>query len=134
MSFPLQLPRELDRLFDELIHRPWGVGRELSGWNPSLDLCETADAFILEADLPGVKADDVKVEVEGNYLLLHGRRAFQRTVTDGRYHYQERTFGDFTRRMQLPQSVDKEKISAEFKDGVLRVVLPKVKPKTGREP
>jgi len=55
VSFPLRLSHEVDRLFDELIHRPWGIGRELQRWNPSIDLYETSEAFILEADLPGVK-------------------------------------------------------------------------------
>ena len=53
----------MERLFDEMIHRPWGAGREARGWNPSVDLYETADAFVLEADLPGVGLENVKVEV-----------------------------------------------------------------------
>jgi HSP20 family protein len=130
-SLPLRLPKELDRLFDKLIHRPWGVSGELLGWNPSVDLYETPEAFILEADLPGVKAEDVKANVEGNSLILSGRRASERSRRDGRFYCQERSFGAFSRQMALPESVDKEKIKAEFNDGVLRVILPKLKPRTG---
>jgi HSP20 family protein len=129
VSFPLRISHEVERLFDEIIHKPWGLARELEGWNPSVDLYETADAYVLEADLPGVKGEDVKVEVEGNDLILQGRRLLERTRTDGKFFYQERSFGDFLRRMQLPESVDKNAISAEFRDGVLRVTLPKVKEK-----
>ena len=129
VAFPLRISHEVERLFDEIIHRPWGFARELAGWNPSVDLYETPDAFILEADLPGVRGEDVKVEVEGNDLILQGRRALKRTGSDGKFFYQERSFGDFARRMALPESVDKDKISAEFRDGVLRVTLPKIKGK-----
>lgn len=129
VSFPLRISQEVERLFDEIIHRPWGVTRELVGWNPSVDLYETAEAFVLEADLPGVKGEDVKVEVEGNDLILQGRRQLERTRSDGKFFFQERCFGDFVRRLLLPEFVDKDPISAEFRDGVLRVTLPKIKGK-----
>ena len=69
VSFPLHLPQEVERLFDEIIQCPWGLCREIRGWNPSIDLYETADAFILEADLPGVKAENLKVEIENSDLV-----------------------------------------------------------------
>jgi HSP20 family molecular chaperone IbpA len=69
VSFPIYVLREMERLFDEMIHRPWGFCREMRGWNPSVDLYEMDDAFVLEADLPGVKLDDVKVEIENSFLL-----------------------------------------------------------------
>ncbi|HWO43004.1 MAG TPA: Hsp20/alpha crystallin family protein [Candidatus Eisenbacteria bacterium] len=128
LSVPAQFPKlseEVDRLFDEIIHRPWGVNRQLAEWNPSIDLYETPEAFILEVDLPGVKKEGVKVEVEGRDLILRGERSFERTQSSERFHYQERHSGSFMRRMTLPQSVDKEKIEAEFRDGVLRVILTK---------
>ncbi len=131
-SVPGQFQRlsdEVDRLFDEIIHRPWGFAKRAPEWNPSLDLCETPEAFILEADLPGVKKEDVKVEVEGQELILRGERSAERGQTSERFHYQERYSGSFMRRMTLPESVDKDKIEAEFRDGVLRVILPKAKRK-----
>jgi HSP20 family protein len=130
-EFPLRLPKELDRLFDEIIHRPWGIQDELTGWNPSVDLYETPDGFILEADLPGVKGDDVKVEVKDTHLLLRGRRSSEQSHTDGRFYCRERSFGDFSRRIALPESVDKDRIQAGFNNGVLRVLLPKLKRKAG---
>ena len=127
ISFPMHLPREVERLFDELIHRPWGSCREIRGWNPSIDVYETTDAFVIEADLPGVKFEDIKVEAENGDLILHGWRTIESSQSDGQFHTMERSSGNFMRRIKLPASIDKTAIKAEFHDGVLRVVLPKIK-------
>jgi HSP20 family protein len=127
ISFPIHLSREVDRLFDEIIHRPWGFCREIRGWNPLVDLYETADSFILEADLPGVKAEDVKVELQNSDLVLQGGRTLEQHENDGKYHIMERSSGYFVRQMKLVQAVDMESIQSEFKEGVLRVILPKAK-------
>jgi HSP20 family protein len=127
VSFPMHLPREVERLFDEMIHRPWGFCREVRGWNPSVDLYETIDAFILEADLPGVKAEDVKVEVQDSDLVLQGWRSLEKSHSDGQFHTMERSSGHFSRRIKLPKSVKNDAIQAEFHDGVLRVLIPKDK-------
>ena len=125
VSFPMHLSREVERLFDEMIHRPWGFCREARGWNPSVDLYETDEALILEADLPGVKAEDVKVEVENSDLILQGRRSLEQSHSDGHFHTMERSSGHFVRRLHLPETVNRDAIQAEFHDGVLRVILPK---------
>jgi len=121
-----QLPEEVDRLFDELIHRPWGARLVAEDWSPQLDLYETEDAFILEADLPGVKKPDVSVTVEAGELVLQGRRSAERTETEGNFHYRERRSGHFVRRLRLPASVDQAQIRADFRNGVLRVTLLKL--------
>jgi HSP20 family protein len=128
LSLPTRLSREVDRLFDELIYRPWGFGRPAKGdeWSPQLDLYETDGAFVLEADLPGVKEEDVSVEVENHELVLHGKRVCERVLTHGNFHCRERREGEFTRRIRLPESVEQEKIRVEFGNGVLRVTLPKI--------
>jgi len=130
ISFPMHLSREVERLFDEIIHRPWGFCRDVRGWNPSLDLYETADAFILEADLPGVKADDLQIDIENNFVVLRGWRSLDNN-RDGRFHTMERSSGYFMRRMELPESVDQD-AKVEFCEGVLRVIMPKSKRSTGR--
>jgi HSP20 family protein len=129
ISFPIRLSQEVERLFDEMIHRPWGFCRELRGWNPSVDLYETADAFIVEADLPGVKEDEVQLEVKEGDLILRGRRTLEKSDTDGHFHTMERSSGHFLRRIKLPEHVDKDLIQAKFDDGVLHVILPKSKDK-----
>lgn len=125
LSFPIHLPREVERLFDEMIHRPWGVCREIRGWNPSIDVFETVDAFILEADLPGVKPEDVKVEAENGDLVIQGWRTLEQSRRDGQFHTMERSSGNFFRRITLPEKIDKTAIEAQFHDGVLHVILPK---------
>ena len=132
ISFPMHLPREVERLFDEMIHRPWGFCRDIRGWNPSIDVYETEDAFVLEADLPGVKAEDVKVESENGDLVLRGWRTIEKSQSDGQFHTMERSSGNFSRRIKLPKSIKKDAIEAEFHDGVLRVILPKAKAKEGK--
>jgi HSP20 family protein len=127
ISFPIPLSHEIERLFDEIIHRPWKGAREVRGWNPPVDLYETSDAFILEADLPGVEAENVKVEVNNGDIVLHGQRSLGQGHHNEHFHIMERGSGFFVREIKLPESVDKQKIQAEFKDGVLRVVLAKSK-------
>jgi HSP20 family protein len=129
ISFPIRLSQEVERLFDEMIHRPWGFCREIRGWNPSVDLYETADAFILEADLPGVKDEDVKLEVKNGDLVLQGWRTLEKSSSDGHFHTMERSSGHFLRRIKLPKHVDKAAIQATFHDGVLHAILPKAKEK-----
>jgi len=127
LPLPVRLSQEVDRLFDELIHRPWGFSRTAVGtWNPQIDLYETEAAFILEADLPGVQEQDVSVEVDRGDLVLQGRRSFTRTTTQGNFYHSERRSGNFVRRLRLPASVDQSQIRAEFGQGVLRVTLLKL--------
>jgi HSP20 family protein len=125
VSFPIHVSSEVERLFDEMIHRPWGFCREIRGWNPSVDLYETDEAFVLEADLPGVKLDDVNIEIDDSDLLLQGGRTLEKAHSRDHFHAMERSSGHFIRRMKLPESVDKTRIKAEFCDGVLRVIVPK---------
>jgi HSP20 family protein len=123
-----QLADEVDRLFDELIHRPWGVHRKAEAtWSPQLDLYEDANTFVLEADLPGVREKDVSVTVEDDNLVLQGKRSFERVCNEEDFYCHERRSGEFVRRLRLPTSVNQEKIHADFRDGVLRVTLPKTK-------
>jgi HSP20 family protein len=127
LSLPMQLSQAVDRLFNELIYRPWGYSRPgKEEWNPQLDLYETDTAFILEADVPGVKEEDVSVAVEEKELVLKGQRLFERITTHGGFHCRERRAGQFVRRLRLPTSVDQTQIHAEFSNGVLRVTLPKI--------
>jgi len=122
-----QLSQEVDRLFDELIHRPWGSDRtKEAAWTPQLDLYEETTAFVLEADLPGAQEKDISVVIENGDLVLQGKRSFERICDDENFHCRERRSGEFIRRLRLSVSIDQQKIRAEFHDGVLRVTLPKI--------
>jgi len=94
------------------------------GWVPAADLCETADAYIVTAELPGVSRQQVRVEFHDGLLALQGRRDAR--VACEQYHQVERGHGEFSRTFRLPSDVDTERIVADLKDGVLTVVVPKV--------
>jgi HSP20 family protein len=94
-------------------------------WSPLVDVFEDADGITLKAELPEVNASDVEIQVEGNTLTLKGERQLEREDKRDSYHRIERTYGAFSRTFTLPNTVDVEHISAESKDGVLRIHLPK---------
>ena len=104
----------------------------LATWAPACDIYETEHEFVVKAELPEVKKEDVKVSFENNVLTIRGERKFEEETKKENYHRIERRYGDFMRSFTLPNVVDMEKIVAEFKDGMLQVKLPKrpeVKPK-----
>ncbi len=93
------------------------------GWVPAADLCETAEAYIVTAELPGVVRAQVRVEYHDGHLTLHGRRDAR--VACEQYHQVERGHGEFSRTFRLPSGIESEQITADLKDGVLTVVVPK---------
>jgi HSP20 family protein len=94
------------------------------GWAPAVDLCETSDAFIVTAELPGLAREQVRIEVQDGRLTLQGRRDAR--VPCEQYHQVERGHGEFARSFVLPPSVDPTKISADLRNGVLTIIVPKV--------
>ena len=105
-------------------------GQELmtvAEWAPSVDISEDDKEWLVKADLPEVKKEDVKVTVENGVLTVTGERKFEKEEKDKKYHRIERSYGSFFRSFALPEGADGAKVSAEFKDGVLTVHLPKSK-------
>ena len=96
-----------------------------ANWNPPVDIQETEKEFVLKADLPDVKKEDVRVEFEDGLLSVEGERKQEKEEKGKRFHKVERAYGKFVRRFSLPTDVDGDHIKAEFKDGVLHVRLPK---------
>jgi len=92
---------------------------------PAVDIEETDADFIVKADLPDVKKDEIKINVHDGVLAIEGERRQQKEEKGRRFHKIEREYGRFVRRFALPMDVDADKVRAEFKDGVLTVVLPK---------
>ena len=97
----------------------------LRRWLPATDVIERDDAYVLRTDLPGLAQEDVKIEVEDNVLTISGERKSESETTEGSYRRVERAFGTFSRRLQLPEGVDAEAISASFDKGVLEISVPK---------
>lgn len=113
------------------------VGREeamtVAQWAPLVDITEDEKEFVVKAELPEVKKEEVKITVEGGVLSITGERKFEKEEKGKRYHRIERGYGSFYRSFTLPDAADSTKVSAEFKDGVLKVHVPKTersKPKT----
>jgi HSP20 family protein len=98
------------------------------GWSPAVDLYETPDRFVLSAELPGLAREHLTIELQHDTLLLRGVRPHAERP-DVRFHRVERGHGAFSRAFVLPAPVDQAAISAEFRDGVLTVVVPKVAPR-----
>lgn len=128
----VSLQERMNRLFDESFRgygasRPgaeedWALG---GSWAPAVDIYEQEGNIVLKAEIPGVDPKDVDIRVENNVLTLRGERKFDNEVDRESYHRVERAYGAFTRSFTLPSVVETDKIKAEYKDGILRVTLPK---------
>src|ERR1700712_4305809 len=114
----------LSRLFSEPASRPW---------SPAVDIYENESALVLKADLPDVDPKNVGIQLENGTLTLKGERKFENQENGMGFHRIERSYGSFVRAFSLPDTVDGEKVKADYKNGVLTVTLPKkevAKPKT----
>ncbi|MDR0222357.1 MAG: Hsp20/alpha crystallin family protein [Oscillospiraceae bacterium] len=104
-------------------------GGEMPVNSVKTDIREEADKYVLEAEMPGFGKDDIKIDVEGDYLTLSAERSSEKEDKDGGYIRRERSYGSFKRSFNI-ESVDSEKIEAEYKNGVLSLSLPKKGEKT----
>jgi HSP20 family protein len=125
---------DIERMFDSLLGRTVGSALRSSGadkFTPHLDLVETANEYVVSVDLPGVKPEDVKVEMDDGRLTISGKR--ESTVEDKNAHRIERSKGSFSRIISLPREIDADKIDAKYEHGVLHVTLPKLAEKQPRK-
>jgi HSP20 family protein len=129
---PFQLLRELGSL------RPFESLREIGptmmerGFAPRFDVKETRDAYVFTADVPGVREDDLEISVTGNHLSVSGRREEEEHHDEDQYYAYERSFGTFMRNFALPEGADHDRVTADFKNGVLRISVgkrPEVQPR-----
>jgi HSP20 family protein len=110
------------RLMDELLRSSAGNGNRVSGFTPPVDVHETDEEYLVKIDVPGVKSEDVNVEVNDSVLSISGSRVADET---GSAQLIERPYGPFTRTLSLPQGVDSNSIEAGYHDGVLELRIPK---------
>jgi HSP20 family protein len=121
------LQERMTRIFDEALLQYKGSSGLASGaWFPPVDIYETGDKIILKAEIPGVNRKDVSLEVHENVITLKGERRFAKNLREENYHRMERFYGTFQRVFSLPNVVDKGEVTANFKDGVLEITVPKV--------
>lgn len=126
--------REMDNLFERFFREPWGLNLSdfEMGLGPTMEMTESEDQVTLTFELPGVSPEDFEINVSGNVLTLTGEKSDKREDRRGNCFYSERSYGRFSRTVQLPASVDPNKVDANFKNGVLTIKLekhPGAKPK-----
>jgi len=114
------------QLFHQHFEQPYeetqGTG---GGWSPLVDVFEDSDGITLKVELPEVDVNDVDIQLEGNALTLRGERKLENADKQERYHRVERSYGSFARRFTLPSTVEMGNVTAQSRDGVLRIFLPK---------
>ena len=128
---------EMDRLFDRFgsgfglpslrrmfeTEPAWRSSFSFS--TPAIDMSEDEKAYKISAELPGMDSKDIDVSMAGDMLVLKGEKRQEKEEKDRNYHFSERAYGSFQRSFELPASVDRDKISADFSKGVLTITLPK---------
>ena len=125
-TFMRRITEELDRAF--------GVAPDVPGlpqfyarvWAPALEVFERDNRFLVRVDLPGVKKEDVKIEVTHDELTIEGERKLAKEENEEGFHRSERTYGTFYRRIAIPEHVKAEAAAATFKDGVLEIEMPTI--------
>jgi len=127
----MSLRDAMDRLFDDAFTRPLSLR---DGWSvPAIDMFQTDDEIVVKAALPGMKSDEVQINITGEVLTLKGEVQQNQEMEEKAWHMHEQRFGSFERSIALPTDVVADKAKADFENGILTITLPKaeeVKPKT----
>lgn len=122
----LGIQDEMNRLFDNVFDAPRRTAdTDVVHWTPRVNVEEMNEKFEISAELPGLKKDDVKIEVKDHVLTFTGEKKMQQDKKEKNVHLYERAYGKFCRTFTLPDNVDVDKIEAAFQDGVLRIDVPK---------
>lgn len=127
----LDLRTEMNRLFEDFFDEKPLRGGNGGSILPALDIRETNDRWILEAELPGMQPSEVEIEVSGRTLTLRGERKREKEEKTRGYARTERWYGKFERRIELPADADSERMEAAYRDGILEITVPK---KAGAKP
>ena len=130
---PFRELEEMTNRLNRILRREGPDDEVFAGWAPAIDVQETINEYLIKADLPEVRREDVKVSVEDGILAVEGERKMEKEESGKKFHRVERSYGRFVRRMTVPTNVEQDKVVADFKDGVLNIHLPKspaVKPRT----
>ena len=125
------LQDRINRIFDETASRSGDYDVEVNkcDWRPVVDIYDTQKAIVINAELPGVLKESITLDVKENILTLKGERKSEDEVSQENYYRMERCFGTFERAFTLPATIDAGKITANFKDGMLRIEIPKLQEK-----
>ena len=119
------LRNEIDRLFESPLSELTRTSQLLSGWTPALDVYEDKDSFVVKAELPGMKKEDIEVSLHDGSLSISGERKTETKCEESEVYRAERFFGRFQRTVSLPTTVAADKVKAAYNDGILTITLPK---------
>ena len=119
------LQDEVNRLFTSNFSRGGDNDLMRGAWSPQVDIFEDQDKIVLEAELAGMKPEDVDISIEDNVLTIYGERKFEKKKDSDNFHRVERSYGSFTRSFTLPPTISSENTNAEFENGILRLTLAK---------
>lgn len=125
------LSRSFDDLFNEFFSNTPSYKRD--GFMPSVDISETEKQFELSVELPGMKKEDISIDLENGRLTISGERKFENNENGKNYHRVESRFGSFTRTFHLPDSIDEDTISAKYADGILNITIDKSEDKVKKQ-
>lgn len=123
----------MERRMRRMLGRSWPEPETTMDWAPAMDLSETDGELELTVELPGLKPQEVQLNVEDDVLTIRGEKRDEKKKENGKRHVWERSYGAFERGLTLPRGVDETQIKASFKDGVLKVTLPKPPEVKGRK-
>ena len=118
----LDLQNNINRLFNLSLRHTDEEG--LVGWNPNVDIYKEGDNYILKSEIPGMNKDEIDIMVQDNVVTIKGAKKLEKEVKEENYYHSERRFGSFQRSFELPGPIDKKKVKASYKDGVLELALP----------
>jgi HSP20 family protein len=117
---------EMDRLWDSFLEgRPVRRVEDDREWLPSVDVSETKNDLVIKAELPGLDPKDIDISMNNGYLTIKGEKKHEKEEKEENYHLIERSYGSFTRSVRLPREVQGDKTTASFKNGILKITLPK---------
>jgi HSP20 family protein len=121
------LQERMNRVFEDAAVRGWKNEEPsaTTSWSPAVDIYETDSEIMVQAELPGVDRKDIALQLENNVLTLKGDRRFEKETNQENYHRIERSYGGFSRAFTIPTIVDEDKIRADYRDGILKIALPK---------
>jgi len=121
------LHQQINRIFDQFDQELLGRSEELGGgmFSPAMDVKEDANAFTVQIEVPGVKRDKIDITLQNGALVIRGTRELAKEKAEGQYRRVERSYGNFSRTLALSRQIDGARITAELKDGLLTVRLPK---------
>jgi HSP20 family protein len=129
----LNLQERINRLFEESLGRgrpEEGAGLGSASWAPLADVYETARAFFVQIELPGLHEDDVEVVAQGSAVTVRGERRAAASMRPDSFYRMERSYGTFTRAFRFGEPIDAERVKAEFRNGLLQIELPKARPRS----